>query len=85
MRYAVAVPVEQLLAWASCIRDEVGLDRIEEQMRALAACPTGDLDDIVHRVRAAGVASGCGCQGRFHCSYHEGWQDALDQLEDELR
>ena len=84
MRYAVAVPVAQLLAWASCVRDEVGLDRIEEQMRALAACPTGDLTVTVDRVRSVGVGIGCGCAGRFRCSYHEGWTDALDQLEDEL-
>ena len=84
MRYAVPVPVAQLLAWASCVRDEVGLDRIEEQMRAIAGCPTGDLTDIVERVRAEGVGKVCGCKGRFHCSYHEGWSDALDRLKDEL-
>ena len=84
MRYAVAVPVAQLLAWASCVRDEVGLDRIEEQMRALAACPTGDLTVTVDRVRSVGVGIGCGCVGRHLCPYHAGWTDALDQLEDEL-
>ena len=80
----VPVPVEDLLRWADCIRDEVGLDRIEEQMRALAACPTGDLTVTVDRVRSVGVGVGCGCQGRFLCSYHEGWTDALGQLEAEL-
>jgi hypothetical protein len=80
----VTVPVEDLLRWADDIDDEIGLDQVAAELRIHASCPTGDLDDIVRRVRAAGVASGCGCQGRFRCSYHEGWQDALDALEDEL-
>lgn len=40
--------------------------------------------NALERIRAEGVGSVCGCQGRFRCSYHEGWHDALDRIEEEL-
>ena len=83
VRYVVAVPVALLCSWAFCVHENIGLDDVEEQMRALAACPTGDLADIVARIRNAGVGAGC-CEGRHLCSYHEGWHDALNALADEL-
>lgn len=84
MTHAVSVLVSDLLLWARLIDDEIDLDGVSAALRAAAACPTGDLDDVVGRVRAAGVATGCGCHGRFRCSYHEGWGDALDRIEEEL-
>ncbi len=43
---------------------------------------TDALNAALRRTRAAG--EGCSnCVGRHLCSYHEGWHDALDRLEDE--
>lgn len=45
--------------------------------------PDGDLTDAVRRVRLQ--SQGCPhCTGRHRCPYHEGWDDALDALEDAL-
>lgn len=57
MTYTTVVPVPDLLRWARLIDDEEGLDEASAELRALAACPTGDIADIVARVRAEGCRS----------------------------
>jgi hypothetical protein len=79
--HLAAVPVPDLLRWASQVHDEVGLDDVADGLRAAAEDPDLDVFETLHRVRAAGSAH---CGPRNRCSYHEGWHDALDLLEDEL-
>jgi hypothetical protein len=84
--YAVPVLVPTLLQWAAMIEDEIDLDTVAAEIRHLAWDTTMRLDNLVTRVRNAGIAAGtgCGCHFRSRCSYHEGWYDAVNMIEEEL-
>ena len=81
MRHLAAVAVPDLIRWAAQIDDEIGLDDVAATLRAAAGDPAADVVAIVHRVRG-GAAACDGCVGRRRCSYHEGWNDVLDLLEE---
>jgi hypothetical protein len=81
--HLATVPVADLLRWAAQIDDEIGLDDVAGSLRAAANDPDADLLEALRHVRGAG--EGCThCHNRHKCTYHEGWHDALDLLEDEL-
>ena len=84
--YAVPVLIPTLLQWGAMIEDEIDLDVVAAEIRALAWNTTLRLDNLVTRVHNAGIAAGtgCGCHFRSRCSYHEGWYDALGMIEEEL-
>jgi hypothetical protein len=77
------VDAAELLVLAQRIDDELDLDGTSAALRAMARDPDGDLTDALRRVRSQ--SQGCPhCSGRYRCPYHEGWDDALDALEDAL-
>ena len=82
--HAAIVPVADLLAWARQVDDEIDLDGVSAALRALANDPDADLVAAMQRARAAGATGEPGCSPRHRCSYHEGWDDALDCVEDEI-
>lgn len=81
MRHLAAVAVPDLIRWAAQIDDEIGLDEVAAMLRAVGSDPDSDVAEITHRVRDSAVACD-GCVGRRRCSYHEGWNDALDLIEE---
>ncbi|MGC8489833.1 MAG: hypothetical protein ACP5QO_16650 [Clostridia bacterium] len=83
MTHLAAVPVADLLQWATDIEDEVGLDDIVVGLRAVAQCPDADIIEAIKRVRDTVLACSY-CHGASLCSYHEGWVDGLDLLADQL-
>jgi hypothetical protein len=81
MRHLAAVAVPDLIRWAAQIDDEIGLDEVAAMLRAAGSDPGADVVAIIHRVRDS-AATCDGCAGRRRCSYHEGWNDVLDLLEE---
>jgi hypothetical protein len=79
--HVAIVPVADLISWACKIDDEIDLDGVSAALRGAANDPDADLVAAVQRARAEGACT----TGRppLRCSYHEGWHDALDFVEDE--
>lgn len=87
MTRLAVVPVADLLAWARQVDDEIGLDAVAEGLRTAANDPDANIIDALRRVRSMGLSDVCSsCRPPRHlCPYHEGWADAVDALEEELR
>lgn len=78
------VSATDLLAWARQVKDETGLDDVEDELRDAAADPDADIIAAIKWVHAKGTGDCCTAQRYYVCPYHGGWQDALDELMDRL-
>lgn len=82
----------ELLRLAQCVDDEADLAGVAAALREMARSiemfpmdrsHVDALNAALRHTRQAGEGEPC-CHGRHLCSYHEGWLDALDRLEDQL-